>query len=179
MRLSIVFALIALVILAAGAAAQDTVAKKPEALVDRVTVVLEPGAAKNQAVAVISATNVNPARVLSFPLKYDAGETAIKFDSITYAGSRVEHFKTKAHTLFPDRNAVLIMMLAPYVDNKCMDLTPGYGEIARIHFSSKSDFPLTAFQIGPVKLPPENKLLYVTDTFVGVEPAFDFKAAGK
>lgn len=179
MRRGFVIALIALLVVAAGAGAQDKVAKKPETLKDHVVVVLQPGADTYHAVAVLSAANVNPARVLSFPLKWDAGEVAVKFDSISYAGTRVAHFENKPHTLFPDRNAVLMLMLAPFADKKYGDLPPGSGEIARIYFSCKEEFPLATFQIGPVKLPPENKLMYVTDMFVGIEPAFDFKHAGK
>lgn len=179
MRRGFVFALIALFVITAGAGAQDKVAKQPELLKDQVIVELHQGADKNHAVATLFAANVNPARVLSFPLKWGAGDITVKFDSIGYAGTRVQHFENKPHTLFPDRNAVLLLMLAPFADKTYRDLPPGSGEIARIHFSCAQEFPLAAFQIGPVKLPPENKLMYVTDQFIGIEPAFEFKHAEK
>jgi hypothetical protein len=172
-----------LLLVTAAAWADQDVAKKPEKLQDQVWVVLHPGAEKNQAVAVLSAANVNPGRVLSFPLKYVAGEESIQFDSISYVGTRVEHFTTKAHTLFPKRDALLMIMMAPYTaETGITNLEPGTGEIARIYFSSKGNFPLDSFRIGPVKLPPDNKLMFVTDTFTGVEPTFEFrleKAAAK
>lgn len=178
MRRGIAFVLITLLVVTAAAWADKDVAQKPEKLQDRVQVVLRPGAAENQAVAVLSAANVNPGRVLSFPLKYGAGEESVQFDSISYAGTRVEYFKTKTHTHFAERNALLMIMIAPHTPDGYANLKPGAGEIARIYFSSKGKFPLNSFRVDPVTLPPDNKLMYVTDTFVGVEPAFEFQLAG-
>jgi len=152
---------------------------KSEKMNDKIEVVLQPGVDKNHAVAEVTATNVNPLRILSIPLKYAAGEEKIKVDSVSYVDTRAEYFERKNDSLYPARQAVLVMLMSPFKDKKYLDLQPGSGVVARIYFAAKGTFPMDKFQVAPVTLPPNNKFMYVTDAITGAEPSFVYRVAGQ
>lgn len=172
------FAVVLVVVLAfsaiAGADQKAAEKTKVAKVLDRVGVVLHPGAAENKVVAVVSATNVNPVRAFSLPLKFVAGSESVKIDSVSFAGTRAANYRLGDYKLYPKRNAVMIMMLSPFKDSTYHDLQPGTGEIARIFLSSKGAFPKDSLRMGPIKLPPDNKLMFVTDALAPVEPLFEY-----
>jgi hypothetical protein len=180
MRRVLAIVLIVMLAVSVTATAEDKTAakEKSEKLTDFVEIVLHPGADKSHAVAEVTAGNVNPLRVLSLPFKFGAGDQKIRVDSISFAGTRVEYFDQKHDTLYEKRSALLMLLLAPNKDKKYLDLQPGAGIVARIYFSAKDTFPMDAFQMAPVTLPPNNKFMYVTEVFAGAEPSFAFRVAG-
>jgi len=161
--------------------ADDKVAdtSKSETSADKIEVTLLPGADKNHAVAEVVATNVNPLRILSIPLKYAAGEEKIRVDSVSYVNTRAEYFERKKDSLYAARNAILVLLMSPFKDKKYEDLQPGSGVVARIYFSAKGTFPMDKFQLAPITLPPNNKFMYVTDAIAGAEPSFVYRVAGQ
>jgi len=177
MRRLFAIALIVVLAFSAMAGADQKTAEKTKVLKvqDRVDIVLHPGAAKNKAVAVVSATNVNPIRAFSLPMKFVAGSESVRIDSVSFAGTRAAHYRLADYKLYPKRNAVMIMMLSPFKDSANQDLQPGTGEIARIFMSAKGEFPKDSLRMGPIKLPPDNKLMFVTDALAPVEPLFEYR----
>ena len=177
MRRCLAAFLTALLVISVAAFADQQTAEKPKVkqIKDRVEVVLHPGAAKNKAVAVVLATNVNLVRSLSLPLKFVAGPDSVWVDSVSFVDTRTANFGIKNYKFYPKRSAVMILTMSLYKDKKYNDLQPGTGEVARIYLSAKGKFPTDSLRVGPVTLPPDNKLMFVTDALAAVEPLFDFR----
>ena len=181
MRRILAVALIALFAISAIAGAEDKPAEKPKVkdVIDHLGVVLHPSADQNKAVAVISATNVNPVRAFSIPLKFTAGETPIWIDSVSYVDTRAGYFTEKKYHVDTEKSTIFIFMMRSVGDKKHSDLTPGTGEITRLYFGCKSKFPTEKFRMGPVTTPPKNTLMFVTDALAKAEPIFEYRIAGQ
>jgi hypothetical protein len=173
--------MVALLAISAMAGAEDKPAEKPKVkdVKDHLSVVLHPGVGKDKAVAVISATNVNPIRAFSIPLKFTAGGDSIWIDSVSYLDTRAGYFTNKEHSIDLEKSTIFIFMLRSAGDKKTSDLAPGTGEIVRLYFASKGEFPTGKFRMGPVTTPPKNTLMFVTDALAKAEPDFDFRIKGQ
>ncbi len=181
MRRGFTIVLLLCLAFAATAVAQEKVAEKPktEVVKDLVEVVLYPGATENSGVAVVSVTNKDVIRSLSLPLGFTCDDASVKIDSLSYVGTRCADYGRKQFKLFPDSNAVMLMVLSGQKDKKYVDLSPGTGEVVKLYLSGKNTFPTKSFAVKPVNLPPNNKLMFVTNGFGRVNPSFVYRVAGK
>lgn len=176
MRRVIAFVLVWLMLGIGLALADQPVAPQPK-VANLVEVIVAPGAETDQAVATVRFANKAPARIVSIPLEFKAEGKQVWLDSVSFAGTRVEHFKLKDHTFFPERNAVLLLMSAPRTSEGYQDLEPSAGSVAKLYLGSKGDFPLKTLTLRTVDLPPGNKLMYVTDGYRGETPEFTYRLA--
>jgi hypothetical protein len=176
MRRAIAFVVVALLLVAGTAVAQQGMPAKPK-MADRVEVTLAPGAKNTQAVATVTLANAQPARIVSIPFEFKAEGHDVWLDSVSYEGTRVQEFKLRNHTFYPDRSAVLLLMSAPRTSEGYQDLEPSAGAVAHVFLGSEGAFPLKALKVQAVDLPPGNKLMYVTGDFTGVTPEFMYRLA--
>ncbi len=178
MRRVIAFVMFFSLLLTGVALADTPVAPKPK-MGNMIEVVIAPGAAEDQAVATVTLANSKPARIVSIPLEFAAEGTDVWLDSVSFAGSRVEHFKLKNHTFYPEHSAVLLLMSAPRTSDGYQDLEPSAGTVATLYLGSEGTFPMGKLAFRAVDLPPGNKLMYVTDGYRGETPEFSFRLAGE
>lgn len=146
-------------------------AKEP---LNSVTAFLTPGATDREAVVTLWMSNVNPVGAITLPLKFAAGDKPFALDSLVTKPHRAGSFQMAPPKYEKDKQTLLVNMLrqTDSVKAKTGLIPVGEGILATLHFSSDGKFPLGDFQIAAVQLPPENVLLYVTDTFNSVLPTF-------
>lgn len=129
---------------------------------DTVSVSVEPAAGKNQVRLDVFVVNTEPVAGLPLPFKVTAGgNTKMKFDSVSYAGGRVEYFQLKAHNADTANQTLLLGLIADLSGSK-PPLTPGRGKALSIFYSASGPVQADQVQVEPVVLPPANKLEYNT-----------------
>jgi hypothetical protein len=168
---TIVVALAALWIGAAlPASAED---KGKEAGLNRITAYVTPGATEKEAVVTLWMSNVNPVGAICLPFKFAAADS-FWLDSLVTKPYRAGTFQMMPPKYERDKQTLLVNMLreGDSVKAKTGLIPVGEGMLATLHFSAAGKFPLSDFKIASVQLPPENVLLYVTETFNSVLPEF-------
>ena len=143
-------------------------------LQDRVTVYLGPGAKPNEAVVTIWMANTNPVIGITLPFKFAPGADSVVLDSLLTTTGRAAAFQVPP-PMYKKENQTLLVNMLSAGDSAAMlkgAIPAGEGPIAVLYLGAKSTFPVDAFKIAAVHLPPENELLYVTTTFNSVQPEF-------
>jgi len=140
---------------------------------NKVTAYVTTGATANEAVVTLWMSNANPVGAVCLPFKFAAAEP-FWLDSMVTKPYRAGTFQMMPPKYEKDKQTLLVNMLrdADSVKAKSGLIPVGDGVLATLHFTSKSKFPLGDFKIAAVQLPPENVLLYVTETFNSVLPEF-------
>lgn len=156
-------------LLAGAAVAQADSEKKPvpeqapakPSRHDSVTVTVEPAAGKNQVRLDVFVVNTEPVAGLPLPLKVTAGNAKMNFDSVSYAGGRVEYFQLKAANADTANQTLLLGLIADLSGSK-PPLAPGRGKAFSIFYSGSAPVTAEQVKVEPVVLPPANKLEYNT-----------------
>lgn len=129
---------------------------------DSVTISVEPAPGKNQVRIDVFVVNTEPVAGLPMPLKVTApGQTKMKFDSVSYAGGRVEYFQLKSQNADTSNQTLLLGLIADLSGSK-PPLAPGRGKALSIFYSGSAPVTPEQVKIEPVILLPANKLEYNT-----------------
>ncbi|MEQ1935889.1 MAG: hypothetical protein ABL962_18695 [Fimbriimonadaceae bacterium] len=155
----------------AGVSSADDKSKQPT--VNKLTAYVAPGASDKEAVVTLWMANVNPVGAICLPFKFAAADS-FWLDSLVTKPYRAGSFQMMAPKYEKDKQTLLVNMLrdSDSVKTKSGLVPVGEGVLATLHFTAKSKFPLGEFRIAAVQLPPENVLLFVTETFNSVLPEF-------
>ncbi len=147
--------------------------KDKQALGNKMTAFVTPGATEHEAVVTLWMSNVNPVGAICLPFKFAAADS-FWLDSLVTKPFRAGSFQMMQPKYEKDQQTLLVNMLrdADSVKAKVGLVPVGEGVLATLHFSANSKFRIEEFKIASVQLPPENVLLYVTDTFNSVLPEF-------
>lgn len=147
--------------------------KGKEQRLNRITAYVTPGATDKEAVITLWMSNVNPVGAICLPFKFAAADS-FWLDSLVTKPYRAGTFQMMAPKYERDKQTLLVNMLrdGDSVKAKTGLIPVGEGVLATLHFSAAGKFPLSDFKIASVQLPPENVLLYVTETFNSVLPEF-------
>lgn len=147
--------------------------KGKEQGLNRITAYVTPGATEKEAVVTLWMSNVNPVGAICLPFKFAAADS-FWLDSLVTKPYRAGTFQMMAPKYEKDKQTLLVNMLrdGDSVKAKTGLIPVGEGVLATLHFSAAGKFPLSDFKIASVQLPPENVLLYVTETFNSVLPEF-------
>lgn len=166
-------ALTLLAVASAGAPEAHATDKSKNSLANKITAYITPGASESEAVITIWMSNVNPVGAICLPFKFAAADS-FWLDSLVTAPYRAGTFQMMPPKYERDKQTLLVNMLrhSDSVKAKSGLIAPGEGTLATLHLSAAGKFPLDEFKIAAVQLPPENVLLYVTDTFNSVLPEF-------
>jgi hypothetical protein len=143
-------------------------------LPDKITAYLGPGAKPSEAVVTIWMSNANPVIGITLPLKFVPGADSVVVDSLLTTTGRAAAFQVPPPMYKKENQTLLVNMLSAGDSAGMMAgaIPVGEGPIAVLYLGSKSAFPMNAFKIAAVRLPPENDLLYVTSSFNSVQPEF-------
>ncbi len=147
--------------------------KAKPGLLNKVTAYVAPGATERQVVITLWMSNVNPVGAICLPFKFAAPDS-FWLDSLVTAPYRAGSFQMMPPKYEREKQTLLVNMLrhSDSVKAKTGLIEPGEGVLATMHMSAAGKFPLADFKIAAVQLPPENVLLYVTETFNSVLPEF-------
>jgi hypothetical protein len=156
--------------LAASASRAEDKTAKP---MNKMTAFVAPGASEKEAVVTLWMENVNPVGAICLPFKFAAADS-FWLDSMVTKPYRAGSFQMMPPKYERANQTLLVQMLrtSDSVQAKTGLIPVGEGVLATLHFSAKGKFPLSDFKIAAVQLPPENVLLYVTETFNSVLPDF-------
>jgi hypothetical protein len=158
----------------------------PKGKVDKCTVVLNETAKADHWEVVINFTNDEPLFGLVFPLLITSDKGRLRYDSTSFAGSRVENFAVKIpyeDTSFTNTGEGLKLNvgLIGSVGPDPTELQPGSGVIAR-HYISGHDKGVTtkSIVIDTTFIRPANRLTAtMIDAKTNVKPAFSFERGGE
>lgn len=148
--------------------------KEKEELKNRVTAYIDRGATDKDGVVTLWLSNVNPLAGMTLPFKFAPGSDSIILDSVHNSVGRAATFRGPPPKYRQENQTYLQNLLIP-IDSAGADLDPippGEGLLMRLFFSSETQFPLKRFEMAAVQLPPQNRLLYVTDIARTVLPEF-------
>ncbi|GAB4321587.1 MAG: hypothetical protein Kow0074_12640 [Candidatus Zixiibacteriota bacterium] len=166
-QMTVMMAALAVVWSATGVSAQDD-------LHDKVTAYLVPGGASESAVLELWMSNVNNVLALCLPFKFAAGDSLI-FDSLVTRGGRAQDFAIVKPVFRPENQTLLInLMWAKDTTYEAPPIPPGSGPLMRVYLSTPYPFPMKDFQMASVQLPPQNVLMFVTESLNSVTPDFEF-----
>lgn len=164
-------------VLCAGVTGSTSAADKtkPE-IANKITAYVTAGPNQNQAVITLWMSNVNPVGAICLPFKFAAPDS-FWLDSMVTRPYRAGSFQMMPPKYEKDKQTLLVNMLreADSVKAKTGLIPVGEGVLATLHFTAAGKFPLADFKLAAVQLPPENNLLYVTDTFNSVLPEFEVR----
>lgn len=144
---------------------------------NHVTAYLSAGANDSSAVLTLWMSNVNPVIGVTLPLKFVPGDSVMHLDSALFTNGVVGPFLSLGPRYTP-KNQSLLVNFRRHPDSTKANvgaIPVGHGLIGQLFFSSKKQFPMQAFMAAAIKLPPEARLMYVTDTYNSVLPEFVFK----
>ena len=142
-----------------------------------VTAYVSPGATKHDVVIELWMENVNPVIGITVPLKFATGGDSLALDSLFLTGGRAAAFTTFKPLYKPSNKTLLVNMIWRLDTTSVVDpIPPGSGPLMWIYMSTPGDFPFDKFQMASVQIPPENVLLYVTESLNPVNPDFEYKA---
>lgn len=171
--------LVAVLAIAGSAAAQtgEKAAEKVASPNDTLLINVSPAGGTNQFQLDISLVNANALAGMVVPLEVKAtGGATMKYDSVTYAGGRVEYFQLKSDHVPEDNKSTLLLGLIADLSGTKPPLPAGSGMVATVFYTA--DKPMTADQvkIRAVRIPPANELDYTTPELQSVTPTFVVKA---
>jgi len=144
---------------------------------NKVTAYLSPGATKHDAVIELWMENINPVIAITVPLKFATGGDSLALDSMFLTGGRAAKF-TAVRPLFNSSNQTLLVNMLWRLDTlTAVDpIPPGGGPFMWLYLSTPEEFPFDKFKMASVQIPPQNVLLFATETLNPVHPDFVFKA---
>lgn len=140
---------------------------------NKIVAYVTPGPSEKEAIVTLWMANVNPVGAISLPFKFAAADS-FWLDSMVTKPYRAGTFQMMAPKYERSNQTLLVNMLreTDSVKAKAGLIPVGQGVLATLHFSARGKFPMSDFKIAAVQLPPENVLLYVTETFNSVLPEF-------
>ena len=162
MRLS-VMCLAGLLTMSVSARAQSEKAEAapPPSKHDTVSVTVEQVPGKNQVRVDIFVVNVEPVAGLPMPFKITAKDAKLRFDSVSYAGGRVEYFQLKTQNPDTTNQTVLLGLIADLSGTK-PPLAPGRGKALSLYYSAAGALAAADVKVEPVLLSPANRLEFNT-----------------
>jgi hypothetical protein len=174
--------LLAVLLLSVWAFAQED----PKGKVDECTVVLNETAKADHWEVVINFTNDEPLFGLVFPLLIKSDKGRLRYDSTSFAGSRVADFAVKIpyeDTAFTNKGGGLKLNigLIGSVGPEPTELQPGSGVIAK-HYITGLDKGITteSIVVDTTFIRPANRITgTMIDAKTNIKPSFKFKGAGK
>lgn len=137
--------------------------------IDTVTVVVEPLDAGSWVVTT-HVWNDEEIGGVGIPLKYSAGVATLNFDSISYAGTRMETFAKQYHQV-DTANQMVHFGGFPYMAPNQPPMPPGSGEMARFYISVVGDKKPGPFAVDTVTMKPNNSLMLVDRNAKSIKPA--------
>lgn len=159
-----------------GAQSESLADDKAKEKTNKITAYVTAGPTEKQAVITLWMSNVNPVGAICLPFKFAAADS-FWLDSLVTVPHRAGSFQMMEPKYERDKQTLLVNMLreTDSVKAKTGLIPVGEGVLATLHFTAKGKFPLADFKIAAVQLPPENVLLYVTETFNSVLPEFEMR----
>jgi len=181
-KLNLLISVLAVLLLAVSVFAQTD----PKGKVDECTVLLNETAKPNHWEVVINFTNDEPLFGLVFPLLIRSDKGKLRYDSTSFAGSRVADFAVKIpheDTSFTNtgQGLKLNIGLIGSVGPEPTELQPGSGVIAR-HYNTGLDKAVTteSIVIDTTFIRPANRITgTMIDAKTNIKPAFKFDRGGK
>lgn len=144
---------------------------------NRVTAYVSPGATKHDAVIELWMENVNPVIAITVPLKFATGGDSLALDSMFLTGGRAARFTAVAPSFKSTNKTLLVNMLWRLDTLTVVDpIPPGSGPFLWLYLSTPEDFPFDKFKMASVQIPPQNVLLFATETLNPVHPEFEFRS---
>ena len=143
-------------------------------LKDRVTAYVEQGATEKEGVVTLWMSNVNPVVGLTLPFKFAPGSDSLSLDSVRASDGRAAALHGPP-SQYKSENQTYLQNLLILFDSAGANpdpIPPGEGLLMRFYFSAEKQFPLKRFEMAAVQLPPQNRLLYVTDIARSILPEF-------
>jgi hypothetical protein len=128
---------------------------------DTVSVTVEAAPGKNQVRLDVFVVNTEPVAGMPLPFKVTAANAKMKFDSVLYAGGRVEYFQLKAHNADTANQTLLVGLIADLSGSK-PPLAPGRGKALSIFYTGSAAVTPEQVTVEPVVLAPANKLEFNT-----------------
>ncbi len=118
---------------------------------------------------------------ISISMKFTAGVSKIKVDSVSYTGTRTEYFAQKYNPVDEENQTVLIGGLA-YMGADKPPMSPGEGEVARVYLSAVDPKKADVLAVDTIYKEPNGTLMLVDKDAKTIRPAFkvvnkDSKAA--
>lgn len=147
-----------------------------EKLHDKVTAYVHPGSSDHEIVIDVWMSNLNPVIGITLPFKFASkANDSLAFDSLSLSGGRAAEFKT-TKPLFNAENQTFLLNMIWKLDTLAgaPAIPPGEGPLIKLYLSAPDSIALKDFRMATVQLPPQNTLLYVTETLNTVNPDFEF-----
>jgi hypothetical protein len=144
-------------------------------LQNTLTAYLGPGTTPREATVTLWMENVNPLIGITLTFKFAPGADTVALDSLVTHTGRAAAFKVVPPLYTRENQTLLVNMLVPLDSTGAKTvppIAPGQGMLAVLYFSAKGPFPADAFQMVTLQLPPENVLMYVTESVNQVTPTF-------
>jgi len=142
-----------------------------------VTAYVSPGTTKHDAVIELWMENVNPVIGITVPLKFATGGDSLALDSLFLTGGRASEFTTFKPVYKSSNKTLLVNALWRLEKTSSVKpIPPGRGAFMWIYLSTPGDFPFDKFKMASVQIPPENVLLFVTESLNPVNPDFELKS---
>lgn len=148
---------------------------------DTVMVTVRPGVGKNQLQLDVFVVNSDSVAGLPMPFRVVAEGAKLSFDSVSYEGGRTEYFQLKTQNADTTNQTVLLGLIADLSGSK-PPLAPGRGKALSIFYTADRPINPEQLKVGPVILPPANKLefnIFKDGTVIGVRPTFVLKATSE
>lgn len=148
---------------------------------DTVMVTVRPGVGKNQLQLDVFVVNSDSVAGLPMPFRVVAEGAKLSFDSVSYEGGRTEYFQLKTQNADTSNQTVLLGLIADLSGSK-PPLAPGRGKALSIFYTADRPIKPEQLNVGPVILPPANKLefnIFKDGTVTGVRPTFVLKATSE
>jgi hypothetical protein len=149
-------------------------------LADTVMVTVYPGSGKNQLQLDVFVVNSDSVAGMPMPFRVVAEGAKLNFDSVSYEGGRTGYFQLKTQNADTANQTVLLGLIADLSGSK-PPLAPGRGKALTIFYTADRPINPEQVKVGPVILPPANKLefnIFRDGTVIGVRPTFVLKASG-
>jgi len=118
---------------------------------------------------------VNPVVGITLPFKFAPGADSVVLDSLLTSNGRAAAFVMPKPLYTKEQQTLLVNMLQmrDSTGPKEPPIPSGEGLLATLFFSAKGAFPMAAFRMVETQLPPQNVLMYVTQSLNSVQPAFE------
>jgi len=171
-----IFALAAVVLIAGLANAQDE--KKAERVAspqDTLMVSVAPGAGANQFQLELTLVNAQPLAGMVVPLEVKAPGATLTYDSISYAGGRLEYFQLKSDHVPETNKSTLLLGLIADLSGSKPPLPVGRGTAATLYYTADKAVGTDKISVKSVRIPPANVLDYTTPQLQSVTPTFVVK----
>ncbi|MBI3661872.1 MAG: hypothetical protein HY234_02335 [Acidobacteria bacterium] len=152
---------------------QSSAATADTTLANKMTAYLTPGATPRDAVVSIWMSNVNPVIGITLSFKF-GGIDSLILDSAETNKGRATPFYVPQPLYKRENQTLLINMLImrDSIGAKITPLPPGGGPLATLYFHTRAPFATDAFKMVAMQLPPDNTLMYITETLNTVLPEF-------